>query len=241
MRTRNCVKMNEKRAIKRFVGVVLMMLLSLTNVAAEQLPYTCDIGAQGGIGYYIGDAQHHPFLYPREVYGGQFRYKFNNRWAIQVKGQYQKIDFQAKDPAGKIPDQHLMNDMINIDAVGEFNFFRYGERCLDTRIKPITPYIFLGLGFALSNDYNDPYGLFTMYLPMGLGMKWRFAPRWQLIVTWQHNLYFGDRLENMDEYGNTYDMNGGNFFNNDLTGQLTAGIVFEFAQKKGVCKKCNWK
>ena len=45
----------------------------------------------------------------------------------------------------------------------------------------------------------------------------------------------------MDEYGNTYDMNGGNFFNNDLTGQPTAGIVFEFAQKKGVCKKCNWK
>lgn len=240
MRTRNLVKMNAKRAIRLILGVVATILLSLTNAAAEQLPYTCDIGVQGGIGYYIGDAQHHLFLYPREVYGGQFRYKFNNRWAIQVKGQYQKIDFKVKDPAGIAADQRLMNDMVNIDAVGEFNFFRYGERTLDTRIKPITPYIFLGLGFALSNDYNQPYGSFSMYLPLGLGMKWRFAPRWQMIVTWQHNLYFGDRLENVDEYGNTYNMNGTNFFNNDLTGQLTAGIVFEFAQQKGNCKKCSW-
>ena len=232
--------MNAKRAIRLILGVVITVLLSLTNAAAEQLPYTCDIGVQGGIGYYIGDAQHHPFLNPREVYGGQFRYKFNNRWAIQVKGQYQKIDFKVKDPAGIAPDRRLMNDMVNIDAVGEFNFFRYGERTLDTRIKPITPYIFLGLGFALSNDYDQPYGCFSMYLPMGLGMKWRFAPRWQLILTWQHNLYFGYRLENVDEYGNTYDMNGTNFFNNDLTGQLTAGIVFEFAQQKGNCKKCSW-
>ena len=241
MRTRNSVKMNTKRAIKLTLGVVLMMLLSLTNAAAEQLPYLCDIGVQGGIGYYIGDAQHHPFLYPREVYGGQFRYKFNNRWAIQVKGQYQKINFKVDDPNSALFGNRLQNDMINIDAVGEFNFFRYGERTLDTRIKPITPYIFLGLGFALSNDYNQPYGCFSVYLPMGLGMKWRFAPRWQMIVTWQHNLYFGDRLENVDEFGNTYDMNGSNFFNNDLTGQLTAGIVFEFAQQKGNCRKCSWK
>mgnify|MGYP002622585395 CR=1 FL=1 len=219
------------------------MLLTMASVSlhAEQLPYTCDIGVQGGIGYYVGDAQHHIFLYPREVYGGQFRYKFNNRWAIQVKGQYQRVDFTVRSTVANVEDQRLMNDMIGIDAVGEFNFFRYGERTIDTRIKPITPYIFLGLGFALSADYDDPYSLFSLYLPLGVGMKWRFAPRWQLIVSWQHNLYFGDRIENRDEYGNTYGLNGSNFFNNDLTGQLTAGIVFEFAQQKGDCKHCSWK
>jgi len=233
--------MNEKRVIRLIVGALLTTLLSVMHVAAEPLPYTCDIGVQGGIGYYIGDAQHHLFLYPREVYGGQFRYKFNNRWAVQVKGQYQKIDFKVNDPISALYGNRLQNDMINIDAVGEFNFFRYGERTADVRIKPITPYIFLGLGFALSNDYDDPYSLFTMYLPIGFGMKWRFAPRWQMIVSWQHNLYFGDRLENVDEYGNTYDLNGSNFMNNDLTGQLTVGIVFEFAQQKGVCKTCSWE
>lgn len=235
---------NNRTKVKKFgyriVLTAAVMLLSVFVARAEQLPYTCDIGAQGGIGYYIGDAQHHLFLYLREVYGGQFRYKFNNRWALQVKGQYQKLDFKVDNPLSSLHGSELKNDMVNVDVVGEFNFFRYGERTLDTRIKPITPYIFLGLGFALSQDYDDPYALFSMYLPLGLGMKWRFAPRWQLIVTWQHNIYFGDRLENQDDLGNTYDMNGTNIFNNDLTGQLTAGIVFEFAQKKGDCKHCSW-
>ena len=80
---------------------------------------------------------------------------------------------------------------------------------------------------------------------MGLGLKWRFAPRWQLVAAWQHNLYLGkdrgDGLEAQPMFGNTHDMNGNNFFNYDLTGQLTVGIVFEFAQQKGACKHCSWE
>ena len=233
--------MSEIRRICSVLGVAFVSLLFAVNASAEELPYLCDIGVQGGIGYYIGDAQKHLFMNPREVYGGQFRYKFNNRWAVQVKGQYQKIAYKI-DPVDPTADKILCtNDMINIDAVGEFNFFRYGEKSYDVRIKQITPYIFLGLGFALYDSGDDPYGTLALYMPMGLGMKWRFAPRWQMIVTWQHNLYFWDDLENRDEYGNTYNMNGSNFMNNDLTGQLTLGIVFEFAQQKGACKKCSWK
>ncbi|MBR3647226.1 MAG: outer membrane beta-barrel protein [Paludibacteraceae bacterium] len=223
-----------------FLSVVLMLLMSL-SVRAEQLPYLCDFGVQGGIGYYIGDAQPHPFMMPREVYGAQFRYKFNSRWAIQVKGQYQKVAF--KYAADNIPGtmQVGYNNMINLDAVGEFNFFRYGEKTSDTRIKPITPYIFLGIGAAIYGEDDDRYGTLGIYFPFGIGMKWRFAPRWQLLVAWQHNLYFVDDVENVQSLGNTYNMNGSNFINDDLLGQLTVGIAFEFAQMKAVCKTCSWK
>ena len=250
MRTRKSVKMNEERAIKLIVGVVLMMLLSFTNAVAEELPYLCDFGLQGGVGYYIGDVPKHKHLFvnPREVYGLQFRYKFNNRWAVQVKGQFQRlaIDTTAVGTPSK-PD--INNGMINIDAVGEFNFFRYGEKSFDARIKPITPYLFLGLGFAFygPNAYgpgHDYSSNFAMYLPIGIGMKWRFAPRWQMVAAWQHNLYLGadrgDGVELQPLFGNTHNMNGSNFFNYDLTGQLTVGIVFEFAQQKGACRTCSW-
>ena len=242
------VRMKVRIVRNKGVLTATIMLLSVVCTRAEQLPYLCDIGVQGGMGYYIGDAfnydnlgQHNVHQRLREVYGLQFRYKFNNRWAIQVKSQYQKIDFTVDGYASP-----FTNDLINEDVVGEFNFFRYGEKTFDPRIKPITPYIFLGLGMAFSSNGLNPDGnpnrfsQCTMYFPFGIGMKWRFAPRWQMIVTWQHNLYFGDKLENYDEFGNTYDLNGSNFFNNDLTGQLTAGIVFEFAQQKGNCRRCNW-
>ena len=69
----------------RVILTVILCGLTVLGLRAEQLPYLCDFGVQGGLGYYIGDAQGHPFMMPREVYGAQFRYKFNNRWALQVK------------------------------------------------------------------------------------------------------------------------------------------------------------
>lgn len=234
-------KMNKNRHIHLLISFVVLILFFVAPAHGEQQPYLCDIGVQGGMGYYIGDGQKHPFMHPREVYGGQFRYKFNNRWAVQLKGQYQRIALKV-DGATPVSEPILWtNNMINIDAVGEFNFFRYGEKTNDTRIKPITPYIFLGFGMALYDEMDDPYSNFALYIPLGIGMKWRFAPRWQMLVAWQHNIYFWDDVENREELGNTYDMNGSNFMNNDITGQLTLGIVFEFAQQKGDCKHCSWK
>lgn len=228
------------RKIKVLLVAAAAMLIAVSVRAEDKKDYLCDIGVQGGIGYYVGDAQAHPFMNPREVYGAQFRYKFNNRWAIQVKGQYQKIAFKYQTKQMLEPAR-MDNDFINMDVVGEFNFFRYGERTNDTRIKPITPYIFLGIGAAVYGQPDDPYSAIAIYFPFGIGMKWRFAPRWQLLAAWQHNLYFVDDVEKVGELGNTYDMNGINFLNNDLMGQVTLGIAFEFAERPRACKTCSWK
>ena len=57
-------------------------------------------------------------------------------------------------------------------------------------------------------------------------------------MAWQHNVYFADNLELVESLGNTYKLNGSNFLNNDLTGQLMLGIVFEFGKEKKICKWC---
>ena len=82
------------------------------------------------------------------------------------------------------------------------------------------------------------YGTAAAYLPLGIGLKWKFAQRWQLQLAWQHNVYFADNLELVESLGNTYKLNGSNFLNNDLTGQLMLGIVFEFGKEKKICKWC---
>lgn len=220
---------------------LITLLLSAHIVCADDRPYLCEFGVQGGIGYYVGDATPHIFNHPSYAAGAQFRYKFTPRWALQVKGQFQEIRFPAPDGNG-YPIEHpqktdmLSNHIISVDVVGEFNFFRLGQKQYDSRIKPITPYIFLGVGMSVYNGYKTV----GAHMPFGFGMKWKFAPRWGLNIAWQHQLYFADNLENNKAYDNTYNLNGSNILNNDLTSTLTLGIVFEFAKQKNVCKHCQW-
>lgn len=213
--------------------------------------YHCELGLQAGAGYYVGELAPHVFMSTREAYGVQFRYKFDQRWALQLKGQRQcvvnYVDADALwgiDVAGE-----YQNPMWNIDVTAEFNFFRFGRREYDYRVKPITPFIFLGVGVSLYNQdavYNESYpkvefNEIGLYLPIGVGLKWKFADRWQLQAAWQHNLYIynGDGLEGLEKYNDTYHLNGSNVMNNDITSTITLGIVFEFGKGKKICHFCK--
>ena len=71
-------------------------LFSSIFVCAEEVDeeYRCEVGLQVGGGYYVGDMHEHIFMEPLEVVGGQFRYKFDQRWALQIKAQRQRITFR---------------------------------------------------------------------------------------------------------------------------------------------------
>ena len=220
-------------------------------VQADDRPYLCEIGVQGGIGYYAGDATEHIFNHVREAFGGHFRYKFDPRWSLQVKGLYHRITGPVivdgrtsaadsrtmRELLKQHPDGKWVTKMVNMDVMAEFNFFRMGLESYDRRVKPYSPYIFLGIGTAF---YGDKYKTVACYLPLGIGFKWQFAPQWSLNLAWQHNIYFADDLEQVKGLGNTYDLNGSNIMNFDVTGQLTLGIVFAFAKPKKVCRHCDW-
>ncbi len=211
---------------------------------AQGQPYLCEIGLQGGCGYYVGDAAQHIFMHPREAYGVHFRYKFTKRWAIQAKVSGQRITGYDYTMDGRKLDTRWQNQLINVDVMAEFNFFRFGEaNRYDKRIKPYTPYIFLGIGAGVygANGENKPIFNHAMaYIPLGIGFKWKFHDCVGLNIAWQHNIYMADNLESRESLDNKYQMNGWNWMNCDLTGMLTAGIVFEFGRAKAPCRICNW-
>lgn len=215
--------------------------------AQNSRPYRVEIGIQAGCGYYVGDATTHIFNNVREAYGAHMRYKFDYRWALQVKGLHHVIrgPIMVLERDGVVDDKGYdaqwvkvgdwQNKMINLDVMAEFNFFRFGVEEYDRRVKPITPYIFAGIGMSL---HGMNYRKVGAYFPFGFGLKWKFAHRWGLNLAWQHNLYFADNIEGADDWANKWDLNGSNILNFDLTGQLTLGIVFEFAREKKVCRWC---
>ncbi|MBO5618749.1 MAG: hypothetical protein J5902_02070 [Paludibacteraceae bacterium] len=224
--------------------LIAMLALASTTVRAEERPYLCEIGLQAGCGYYVGDATPHIFNNVREAYGLHFRYKFTKRWALQVKAMGHRITGSDYTIRGEKLDTKWQNQMINIDLMGEFNFLRYGTaNRFDKRIKPYTPYIFLGVGVGVygADANNKPtFNRVAAYIPLGIGFKWKFANWCGLNIAWQHNIYIADNLESRDALDNKHQLNGWNWMNCDLTGQLTVGIVFEFGKAKRECVICNY-
>lgn len=232
-----CIKYN------RAIGLMLVLLLALPASARfvpnDNRPYHWELGLQGGLGYYVGDATPHVFQNIREAYGLQFRYKFDRRWNLQVKGYTHRITGEMQD----VHTQQILSAgdmwqtrMYNVDVMGEFNFMRFGMREYDRRVKPYTPYIGLGLGVSM---YGDKSLRAAAYLPVVLGFRYKVGSRVCLNAAWQHNIYLADNLEGVDALNNTFSLNGSNIINNDLTSQIMVGITFEFGQEKKVCRICG--
>lgn len=235
----------------KHILLVLVVLSSFTfhpfPLHAEERPYLCEVGVQAGCGYYVGDAAAHIFMNPREAYGVHFRYKFTKRWAAQVKVSGQRItghEYEFVTGVGPVRQETMWQDlMLNIDIMAEFNFFRFGTaNKYDKRIRPYTPYIFLGIGagvYGMEGYTGGSCNKFMGYFPFGIGFKWKFHDCLGLNIAWQHNVYFADDLENRDNLDNRYQLNGWNWMNCDLTGMVTVGLVIEFAKAPKPCKICN--
>jgi len=231
---------------KKYCIYCLFVLLACVSMSAraDDRPYLCEVGIQGGFGYYVGDATPHICMNIREAYGVQFRYKFTKRWAVQAKVSGQRLVGNDYTIRGEKLDTKWQNRIINVDVMAEFNFFRFGStNPYDKRIRCYTPYIFLGIGTGIhgTNAKNDPkFNKATAYIPLGIGFKWKFHDLVGMNIAWQHNIYMTDCLESRGELNNKHKLNGWNWMNCDLTGMFTVGIVFEFAKAKKQCRICNW-
>ena len=224
--------------LKRTHLLLLLCCMALPLQAqTDERIYHLEVGVDGGCGYYVGDAGRRIFQNVREAYGVGFRYMFDRRWSIRAKGMTQRIAGYLPDGTGFANKSMGMwqNRLVNIDAVAEFNFLPFGKMRYDSRIKPITPYLALGIGISMHSNWKKISG----YAPFIIGMKWRCAQHVTIHLAWEHDVYFGDNLENISEYANTYNLNGKNIMNVDVTGQLVAGIAFCFLQDKKVCRTCN--
>lgn len=197
----------------------------------------CELGIDAGCGYYVGDATRHIFQNVREAYGMNFRYMFDRRWALRVKGMGHRITGYNSDGTGIVVKKNGMwqNQLVNLDAVAEFNFFPFGDVRAESRIKPITPYIATGVGVCLHGKWSKV----AAYMPFIVGLKWRCAKYCTIHAAWEHDVYFADNLENVPDYDNKHKLNGNNIMNVDVTGKLVVGVAVAFGREKRVCRTCQ--
>ena len=237
----NNMRVRGERKIQVILALFLLVgIRSYAQNNGQEQPYLCELGIQGGVGYYVGDATPHIFMNPREAYGIHFRYKFDKRWAIQAKVAGQHITGNEYDLKGNKLSSYWNTQLFNADVMAEFNFFRFASSNeYDKRDHPYTPYIFIGVGASVyTPDWFSSKIAASGYIPLGIGFKWRFHERLGLNIAWQHNIYFADDLESTSELNNKHSLNGWNWMNCDLTGMITVGLVVEFAPAKKPCRTC---
>lgn len=204
------------------------------RVARNQL----ELGVQGGLMYYVGDAHPKMFQDIREMYGAEISYLFTQRWSLMLQGTTGRIagrtanQYGLPDPNGEI----WTNRLVDIDVVARFNFLPFGIKDkYDLHCRPYTPYIFVGFGLAMHQNFKK----FTPYVPVGVGFRWVCSEHVGMFIAWQNNICFGDNLEPVPRYDNIHELNGSNPLNCDMTSTIQFGIVFEFAKEKKICKFCK--
>ena len=212
------------RRIFRYGVLSVLMLSFATQMRSER--YLCEIGPIAGFAYYVGDATPTVFQHWRPVYGAVFRYKFDSRWSLALKGQHGDIEYE-------LADELYRNELTTLDVSGEFNFFRMERNAYKRDCKNYSPYLNVGVGVGLSGTQNTTLGA---YLPVGFGFKWNIVPLINLQIEWQHQFYLTDRLEGNDYLANSYKLNGTNFLRNDMFSTITFGITVNLWKEREVCR-----
>lgn len=230
------------RDTQRYIVTCLFALcLWLPQTYAQRVGRNqLEFGLQGGMMYYVGDANPKMFQNIREAYGAEMSYLFNQRWSLMLQGTAGRIAGRTPTEQG-LPDPNgdiWTNQLVNIDAVARFNFLPFGiNDKYDLRVKPYTPYIYAGIGMSMHSGFTR----FAAYIPVGIGFRCALSEHFGMYIAWQNNLCFADNFEPDPLYNNIHELNGSNVLNLDVVSTIQFGIVFEFAKEKKICKFCKEK
>lgn len=220
------------------VCLVAVCMFPMQTYAQRMQRNQLEIGLQGGLAYYVGDANPKLFQHVRESYGAEISYLFTQRWSLQMQGVAGRLAGPPPTEQG-LPDAKgaLWNShFVNVDVMARFNFLPFGLAThYDPRVKQYTPYIFVGVGMTMLDGAQR----LAAYIPVGIGFRWICSEHVGMFLAWQHNICLSDGIEPFEAYKNIHDLNGSNILNCDLTSTLQFGIVFEFAKEKKICKFCS--
>lgn len=198
-----------------------ILIFSLAGLAATG--QTAEVGAFGGISYYLGDlnpGKH--FLMPKPAYGVVARVNLNPRWAIKGNGYFGRVagDDNVSN-TNRVRGLNFESRVTDISVVAEFNFYEYFT---GSRRNTVSPYIFAGIGMFLFKPQSGgvelnplgtegqnigfegrkPYKLVSLAFPFGLGVKYSLNSRLALSAEWGMRKGFTDYL---DDVSKTYYFN----------------------------------
>ncbi|MBR2637619.1 MAG: outer membrane beta-barrel protein [Bacteroidaceae bacterium] len=187
--------------MRYLVGRIGLLLLGLflclaRPLHADELEYRYELGGMAGGSFYLGDANYSSLFKNMNLMGGVvWRYNLNLRMALKANLAVAGIsgataDFDNRFPGG---ETEFSRTIYDLGAQFEYNFFAYGSGGGYKRTHRLTPYVSAGLGFTFAPEPVD--NVFTVNIPLGVGVKYKFAPRFNLGCEFSFRFTLSDKLD----------------------------------------------
>lgn len=203
---------------KIHITILTFLLFTLSHAYGQQWEFGANLSGSG----YMGDINPaNPFYYKNFSGGLHVKYNFNPTWGVRTGISYLKLYGADEDFNSNYQKQRNLafnNNVFELSAVGEFNFFKFIAGREDTRY---TPYLFAGVAAFMHNPYlkssdgtihklrelfleNDvEQGTFekpsnvAVSIPFGAGFKYNIKGPWTLGVEIGYRAALTDQLDNV--------------------------------------------
>ena len=222
--------------MKKTLLCYILTLLPLLAAAQEDPEYRLELGGGIGMVTYEGDFNDHLFKNMQPMASLLAKYRFNPRMALAMNIGYGKLKGSSRNVKTYYPELQntpvdFNNSLIDVGARFEYNFWPYGTGREYRGAKHLTPYIFGGLGVAYAKSNK---GEFAINIPLGMGVKYKLAPRLNFAAEWAMHFTGSDLLDGVkDPYGIE---STGLFKNTDCFSQLRVSLTYDLWAK---CKTCH--
>lgn len=227
--------------MKKTLNIVLTtLLLSIASVPANaqtDYEYRMEIGGGVGLMAYEGDFNGSILHNMQPSASLMLRRVINPYMDLRLAASYGKLKGSSKDVKTYLPQYQdtqydFSTTLVDLSATYEYNFWPYGTGNDYRGAQRLTPFVFAGIGTTYA---STPTGnVFTANLPLGLGVKYKVAPRLNLGIEWAIHFSLNDKLDGIaDPYGI---QSTGMFKNTDCFSALQLTLTYSFMPK---CRTCH--
>ena len=224
---------------RMLLGTLVLCLAAV--VRADGLEYRYEVGAMLGGSTYYGDANYTSPFNNFGIQGGAlFRYNINPRMAVKADFAVARISGTTAGGVNVFPggDAAFARTLFELGAQYECHFLAYGDGTGYKQSRRLAPYAFAGLG--LTYVPAPAKHVFTPNIPVGVGVKWKVAPRLNLGCELSYRFTFSDNLDVTRKEGavldDPYGIESGIMKNKDGYSFLSVFLTYDLSPKY---RKCN--
>lgn len=220
-------------------NAIIAAIMAAAAPAAAQTDDTYRMEIGGGIGLvaYEGDFNGSILKHMQPAATVMLRRVFNPYMGLRLAATYGKLKGSSDNAATYYPGYatekyEFSKSLVDVSLTYEYNFWPYGTG-LDYRgARRLTPFIFAGIGATSTSGGGQ--SAFTANVPLGLGVKYKVAPRLNAAIEWAMHFSLSDKLDGVaDPYGVK---SSGLFKNTDCYSALTLSLTYSFWAK---CRTCH--
>lgn len=223
---------------------VLMLLLMPATLKAQYADeeYRMEVGARLGGTAYMGDANYSNPLKEMGLSAGLVaRYMFNPRMALKCDIAMGKIAGDTRTATTQFPEGQQVAFDRTIYDVGvqfEYNFWPYGNGMSYRESRLFTPYLMGGMGLTIAPAPAEDVA--AAHFSLGVGVKYKFAPRWNVGVELAMRFTGTDKLDVTSLDGlmleDPFQVKGGMMKNKDSYSMIGVTVTYDIWPR---CDNCN--